>query len=302
MRDRLQKLFAALALDRRIKLSWLLVGINVALVLLVVIGISFSAVRLLRNLADSQGTVRVQLAGATAREELRKLNEDILTNARDLARRSTLRRLIDEESPAAIEPFLRRACQQLNADICAVIQANKVIAQSSVQAGATASWKEILAATSEQGERFMAVPATLAKPVFGATASVADASGKSDVRVYVLKALDEPLAAKLSERAGLAVRLVSYRAFANMPPDAFTRLHSSAVSDGRSAAARIDELALFASSFPVFAVTGEAIALIETRLPAAELDASVGALVRRLLITALVLGAPVEAVVPSAER
>jgi hypothetical protein len=112
-----------------------------------------------------------------------------------------------------------------------------------------------------------------------------------DLRVYVLRAFDTKLAAKLAARAGLDVRLVSYPTFANKSPDALTQLHSAALSDGQSSAARIGTLDLFASSFPVFASTGEAIALIETRLPAVELDATVNALVHRLWVTALVLGA-----------
>ena len=48
---------------------------------------------------------------------------------------------------------------------------------------------------------------------------------------------------------------------------------------------------LYAASFPVFASTGEAIALLEARLPSGEIDASVGSLVQRLLVTAIVLAA-----------
>jgi signal transduction histidine kinase len=54
---------------------------------------------------------------------------------------------------------------------------------------------------------------------------------------------------------------------------------------------RIDDLDLYAASFPVFAATGEAIALLEARLPSGEIDASVGSLVRRLVVTAIVLAA-----------
>jgi signal transduction histidine kinase len=278
----LQHIWEVLQLDfRRAKLSWLLAAINVLLVILVIGGISFSAVGLLRKLADNQGLVRVQFAGATAREELRRLGEDTFTAARGLAARPTLHRMVNEESASAVELFLRRACQTASADTCAVTQGTAVIAQS----GASASWKEILAANSEQGERFMVAPPSPALPLLGSVATV-----DGDLRVYVLRAFDPKLAARLTERAGLDVRLVSYRDFAGMSADAFTQLHSAALSDGRSAAARIAELDLFASSIPVFASTGEAIALIETRLPAVELDASVSALVHRLWITALVLG------------
>ncbi len=289
MRQYLEQLWEVLQLDfRKAKLSWLLAAINVLLVILVVGGISFSAVGLLRKLADDQGLVRVQFAGATAREELRRLGEDTLTAARSLAARATLRRMAIEEPPSAVELFLRRACQTASADICVVTQGTTIIAQS----GAFASWKEILAANSEQGERFMVAPPVAAQPLLGAVAALDGAgAGSHDLRVYVLRAFDAKLAAKLTERAGLNVRLVSYREFAGLSADAFTQLHSAALSDGRSSAARIPDLDLFASCFPVFASTGEAIALIETRLPAVELDASVSALVRRLWITALALGA-----------
>jgi signal transduction histidine kinase len=280
MRKYLEEIWNVMQLDfRRAKLSWLLAAINVLLVILVVGGISISAVGLLRKLADDQGLVRVQFAGATGREELRRLSEDTLTAARGLASRPTLKRMVNEESSAAVELFLRRACQTANADVCAVARGDTVIAQSRA-----VSWKDVFAARSEQGERFMVAPQSSALPLLGAVAN------DDDLRVYVLRDFDVKLATKLAERAGLDVRLVSYRNFANASADPFTLLHSAALSDGRSSASRIADLDLFASSFPVFASTGEAIALIETRLPAVDLDASVDALIRRLIVTALVLG------------
>jgi signal transduction histidine kinase len=71
--------------------------------------------------------------------------------------------------------------------------------------------------------------------------------------------------------------------------DEFTPLHSAGLADGRSAVQRIASRDLYASSFPVFASTGEAIVLIETRLPAADIDNSARRLTRRLLATAIVL-------------
>ena len=88
---------------------------------------------------------------------------------------------------------------------------------------------------------------------------------------------------------GLPIRLINYRSFAAAPVDAFTALHSSGLADGHSAVQRITALDLYASSVPVFASTGEAIALIETRLPAAAIDQAAGHLARRLQVTALVL-------------
>ncbi|WP_348240621.1 hypothetical protein, partial [Salmonella enterica] len=53
-------------------------GINVMIVLNVVGGISISAIGSLRDLADQQGQSRVQLAGAMAREDLRRFGEDVV--------------------------------------------------------------------------------------------------------------------------------------------------------------------------------------------------------------------------------
>src|SRR6185436_10766234 len=95
-----------------------------------------------------------------------------------------------------------------------------------------------------------------------------------------------------SERVGTPIRLINYRMFVeDKRVDDFTRLHSAGLSDGRSAVLRIGDLDLYAASFPVFASTGEAIALLEARLPSGEIDASVGSLVRRLIVTAIVLAA-----------
>lgn len=269
-------------------LSWLLVGINVAIVVLVVAGISASAIGLLRDLADEQGLARVQIAGASAREELRKANEDLLTTTRELGQRPTLRRLLVERRPEALEQFLRRSCESAAASACAVVQGGSVLAEF----GPQVPWSDVLAAASEQGERFMAVPAGLAQPLMGAVASIGTEQGTSslqDARVLVVRFMDDAFAKGLIERVGLNVRLVNYRWYTNAPTDAFTRLHSAGLSDGRFAAERVKAFDVFAASFPIFASTGEAIVLLETRLPTAQIDASVRHLVNRLLITALVL-------------
>jgi len=72
--DRSSALYRRLRTDpNALHLGWLLAGLNVALVLIVVIAISASATGLLRRLADQQGLSRVQVAGAVAREEIRRM-------------------------------------------------------------------------------------------------------------------------------------------------------------------------------------------------------------------------------------
>lgn len=286
MLSRLQELIDRVQLDTsRLSLGVWIAAINVAVVLIVVGGISISAIGLLRDLANNQGASRVQLAGAMAREDLRRYAEDALTHAKGVADRQTLQRMLADRQTSGLGLYLRRSCNTESIVSCAVFEGSVLIAQ----AGVRLPWSEIAQSTREQGERFLALPPGVPQAVLGASAQIGGATGR---RLYVARLLDERLAAALSERTGVQIRIVSYRDFVeDQRTDEFTRLHSAGLSDGRSAVARIDDLDVYAASFPVFASTGEAIALLEARLPSAEIDASVGALVQRLLVTAIVLAA-----------
>ncbi|MGH8140887.1 MAG: histidine kinase dimerization/phospho-acceptor domain-containing protein [Steroidobacteraceae bacterium] len=265
-------------------LGWWMVAIHVAIVLLVGGGISYSATRMLHALADEQGKARAQLAGAMAREDLRRMGEDTLTAARALAERPTLQRLLAEGRSDAIPPLLRRSCEAAGIDACAVFAGTQLVAQS----GPVLDWEGIVTSSTEQGATFLALPANVRVPVLGAYAGLGDTEG---TRVFVVRLLNETMAKALSQRVGLEINLVDYRAFTNDPVNAFTPLYSASLADGRSAVQRIESKELYASSVPVFASTGEAIALIEAQLPTAQIDSSAGRLTHKLLLTALILAA-----------
>jgi signal transduction histidine kinase len=284
LRERAQALWRRLRTDpRALHLGWLFAGINVALVLLVAIAISLTATSSLRRLASEEGLARAQGAGAVAREEVRRAGEDLRTTARLLSERPTLQRLVNEHETAALEPFLTRFCATGGADACAVFQGPQLVAR----AGAGLPWDELLSTTGEQGERFFANPPGLASAVIGAMATFA---GRNETHVYVVRLLDERFAQRLTETVGQDVRIVSYRSFAESAIDEVERLHSAALSDGQFAVRMLGQEQSYASSFPLFASTGEAVALIETRLPADQVALSAGRLTLRLLLTALVVG------------
>jgi signal transduction histidine kinase len=286
MIDRIQEFIDRLQLDTsRASLGVWVAIINVAIVILVVGGISISAIGSLRELADQQGKARVQLAGATAREDVRRFGEDALTQARTVANRQTFHRLLAENNPATIGPYLRRSCNSEVFAACALMKDGVAIAQAGVQL----PWAEIATAESEQGERFLATPTGSRYAVLGASTQVA---GTAQWRLFVVRLLDERTEQLLSDHVGLPIRLVNYRTFVeNHETNEFTRLHSAGLSDGRSAVMRIRDPDLYVASFPVFSSTGEAIVLLEARLAPAEIDASVGTLVKRLLISAIILAA-----------
>lgn len=285
MLERIGALWARIRPDpAKTSLGWWMVAIHVAIVLLVGGGISFSAIRMLHDLADEQGKARVQLAGAVAREDLRRNVEDALAAARALAERPTLQRLLSEGRTDAISPLLRRSCEAGGVDACALFSGTQLIAQT----GPTLDWDGIVTSSTEQGSTFLALPANVRTPVLGAYANLGDSEG---TRVFVVRLLNEKMERALSQRVGLDIKIIDYRSFTNDPVNAFTPLYSASLADGRSAVQRVDVKATYASSVPIFASTGEAIALIQAQLPTAAIDTSAGRLIRKLLLSALILAA-----------
>ena len=252
------------------------------LVLAAILVLAISAVGLLHKQAEQQAIARVQLAGVAAREELRRLSEDTLTTTRVLADRQPLQRLIRAGSREQAELFLRRTCGALNLGACAVIVGQNVVASTSRDV----AWNETLEATADQGERFMLAPAWQPDGLIGATALVPNFV---ETRVVALRYFDARLAVALSQQAGMPIRLVRLSNWLdNVEPD-FKELHSTALSRAEAVARRIEPRDLYASSTPIFASTGEGIALLEARLPASESDSEVAGFVRRLGWTAFLL-------------
>jgi signal transduction histidine kinase len=283
MVEHLKRLWTALWPDPgKTSLGWWLVAVHVAIVLLVGGGISYSAIGMLRDLADDQGKARVQLAGAMAREDLRRMVEDAGTAAKVLADQPTLQRLLAQGRTDSIPSILRRACETGGMDACAIFSGTQLTAQS----GPQLDWQGIETDSTEQGATFMALPANVRLPILGASASLGDTEGS---KVFVARLLNEKLARSLTQQVGLEVKLVDYRSFTTDPVNAFTPLYSAALADGRSAVQRINSQGVYASCVPVFASTGEAIALIEVLLPTAAIDSSQTHLTHKLLITALIL-------------
>jgi signal transduction histidine kinase len=267
---------------KRNSLGWWLAACNVAIVLIVAAGIAYFAIDMLRSLGDSQQKIRVQLAGANSRAEISRLAEDSLTYARVLAGRPPLRRLLGEPGRAGVVPFLQRYCETSGLDACAIFDGAQLVSSS----GATVPWAQLYTIAAEQGERFMAVPTGTQLSVLGAVAKLPDQY--ASFSVMVVRLLDDKLAHLLSEHSGFPVRIINYRAYAAAPDNDFTSVHSQAMTDGRFAVQRIESRGLYASSYPVFSSSGEAIALIETTASSTETDRAVSALTWRLVLTAVV--------------
>ena len=265
-------------------LGWWMAAVHVLLVLLVGVGLSATAIGMLRGLADEQGKARVLLAGASAHEDVRRMTEDALTSARVLVQRPTLQRLLDEHRDEAITPFLQRFCATSQLDACAVFSGATLIAAT----GPALDWQGIRSESAEQGPTFLALPTNVRLPALGAFVSM---PGAADTRVYVMRLLDAGLAGELTERLGTHVRFIDYRSYTTDPVSAYTPLYSAALADGHSAVRRIDSLGLYEASVPLFASSGEAIGFIDASVPIALVESSTTRLIRQLVVTTLILAA-----------
>lgn len=254
------------------------------LLLLAVVALAASAIGLLRDQAEAEALSRTQLAGISARDELRRYGEDALTAARVLATRPTLLRLAQRGETTQLELFVRRYCETAAFDACALVVDGQVVAA----APPPFRWDELAEPALEQGEQFLAAPASTPEGVLGA---FADVPGLPGARTVVLRRFDERLERQLSERVGLEVRLLRMSTWLESVEPDLRLLHSAAVNEQKTVAQRLDGRSVYASSTPVLAGTGEGIALIEAQLPTAQVDGVVDRLVRRLLwIAALLAG------------
>jgi signal transduction histidine kinase len=251
------------------------------LLLLAIVALSLGGIGLLREQAEEQALARVQLAGVSARDELRRRSEEVLTSARLLASRPTLLRLVRNGNREQLDFFLRRFCETGGLDACAVVEGHSVIA-----ATGRLRWDELHEPVAEQGERFLLAPPSAPDGLLGAAAELPSAPG---TRAVVLRYFDRRLADALAERTGMEVRLVRLSDWLDTVPAEFKELHSAAVTNGRTVSEFVPAAATFASSTPVAAVTGEGVALIEARLPASTVTRAVDRFVQRLSITATVL-------------
>jgi signal transduction histidine kinase len=282
MMDHLRRLLERLRIDpATTRLRWWLAGSEVVIVLMVAGGLSLYAGERLRQEADSQGTARVQLGGAMARETLRRMEEDALAAARSIGDDPALQQALGA-SNQDVDAVLRRLCPPDSAEACALFDGARLLSHT----GANLPWNEILLSIARQGHIFLAAPVASPTALFGATAPVSAHEGFS---IIVVHPLDARLAANLSQAAGLAIRLIDYRSYTTAAVDQLSSVHSASLADGHYAVAHIQPLDLYVASFPLFTSAGEVIALIEARLPAAQIDSEIRSLIHRLLITALVL-------------
>ena len=261
--------------------SWLGGG-SIFIALLAVAAMAIACAVLLDHQVAREALVRAQLAVTSAREQLRRQGEDLLTNARVLADRPALPRLLETPANGGLEPFLRRFSETTNVDVAALLQGDKLLAQS----GGDLDWGAVTTALQEQGERFLVAPKSGGPIILGAAVPI---SGTA-VRAVVLQLGSPSFLAALSRQVGADIEVVNFATYHAPPDDALTPLHSRALAGSSAgASAKLARGNLYAATKVLSAPTGEVVGLLDARVNGAEFAAAVRSFDRVLLITALIV-------------
>lgn len=263
--------------------SWLGGG-SVFIVLLAVAAIAITCAILLNRLVQQQALVRAQLAVATARELLRRAGEDALSDARVLAERPTLQRLLEDQPNSGLEPFLRRFSETTGTDVTALMRGDTAVAQS----GPAIDWPEVATALQEQGERFVIAPKDGGALIWGAAAAVPG----TGVRALTLRLTDQKLLERLGQQVGAQLRAVNFATYHAPPDDDMTPLHTRALANpGGAAAGKLPGSNQYAATIVLAAQTGEVVGLLDARLSGAEFVAATRSFDWILGTTAIIVAA-----------
>jgi signal transduction histidine kinase len=263
--------------------SWLGGG-SVFIVLLAVAAIAIACAVLLNRLVEQQALVRAQLAVASGRELLRRVGEDALSDARVLAERPTLQRLLVSDGNSGLEPFLQRFSETTGTDVAAVMRDGSVLAQS----GPTVDWSEVATALQEQGERFVIAPKSGASLIWGAAALLPG----TDVRAVTLRLTTPAMLARLSSQVGAQLQVVNFSTYHAPPEEELTPLHTQALANpGGAAAGVLAHGSIYAASLLIAAQTGEVVGLLDGRLSGAASLAATHSFDWILATTALIVAA-----------
>ena len=261
--------------------AWLGIGSGI-IVLLAVLAVAVASAGLLGRLVRQQAMTRVELAAASARDYLRRVNEDVLADARELAGRPTLVRLLLQGDMRGIEPVLARYAQSKGLYGCLLVNDGGIAAA----AGQQLPWAELEPALEEQGERFAIASREAGVILSGAAAPV---PRLGPYRVIALRAVDGGLLAGLQEQVGAAVTVTNYATYTAPPDDPLTELHGQAITTGHVVTRRLGNPDVYVATLPWSASTGELVGLVDVQIDAAGFDASARALGLRLAVIALVV-------------
>ncbi len=265
---------------RRVRLSTLLVSINIALLLLAVAAVAFVAVRLLQQLADEQARARVAQASLNAQSAISRTGDDLRTAAQVLAERPSLRRYLSARDRVGLVSYLEQYRISSHLDGCAVFAHGQVLAQT----GRPIPWDALSAHLPQSDIPFLQQQD--GNPLIeGAWAGVPEQLGMSVVAVDIL---DGAFARRVSAQVTLPIAILERQAARAALSGPAHALLSGVLSSGRGASAYLSPAATYVAIQPLRSPSGDVVGIVETDLPATGTLASVRQFIQTLLV--LVVG------------
>ena len=264
--------------------SWLGGG-SALVVAIAVAAMAFACSVLLQRLVEGEALARAQLAAAAARDQLRRIGEDTLSDARVLAERPTLQRLLGGgDDTQGLAFFLRRFCDSSRNDACAIFGPAGPIATTR----SAIDWEQIETAAREQGERFILAPADGGALIWGAVAGI---GGLPERRAITLRIMSPTLLGNLGAEVGAGLRLLNFIRYEAPGEDPFTALHTRALTESRVASAALRGGEAYGATLAVATPTGEVVGLLDAELDGAAFAARVQDFQRWLVFAALAVAA-----------
>ncbi len=237
----------------RLRLTTLLIGLNVGLLLAAVAGVAYVAATLLRQTADEQALARVAQAASGARNAILRSGDDLQAKAQLLAERPTLSRLLLENDSLALTPFLNQFQQTSQLSGCAVLTGGRAVAEC----GAALPWEALWAAHHQSPDFFFYRNGEAGPLVLGAWSAIPTVP---DGSVMVALLLDDAYAKSLSAEIG------------------------------QTTSARLAQPDAYAAVTPLIEPDGSVAGLVQTELPATDIAHSLDQLRRTLLLLAVSMG------------
>jgi signal transduction histidine kinase len=240
-------------------LERLLVGLNACLVVFAVTVVALISANRLEKLAEDQAKARVGMAAAMAVQAVSQRHDEILTTARILSERPTVKRILETNDSRAIGPFLKQFVSTSRLSGGAILLNDKLFGA----AGAPLPWEELLVLEKElaQDGRFVAHPKSWPF-VLAASSPIPSVPHAT---VLVARAVDAEFAAEISKLAAMdcKIRPLDEAMALN---DAAQRARHRAVSWEEQVIETIPEENRFLAVLPLRNPAGKVVGTVETSL------------------------------------
>ncbi len=246
----------------------LFVLLTTSFVVLAVVLVAFVTVARVERFAEDQALARVELAAANAQRSLTRAGDEILTSARLLAERPTLRRYLDGGDAAALREFLERFRDTSRLSGCAVVREDAVVAA----AGEALPWGAIVVAQGAHVGRFVATVDSARTLVLGASGAV---PGTDGAQVLAARVVGGETIEEARTHAGLPVVVFSRESVFRSPEGAELELRRHVIEWEEERSASGADGGAYRAAAPLTDPAGNVVGLVEASLARAESESIV---------------------------